>query len=226
MSFASPTPASAMLKDAALASVLKCSKRVGQADYYIQGLSSYGVGDNSPSFTYIDIPSGYDEQLTYWDATGTPARSDGGAAMNHSNGLAAYPPQPGYWSAASWWSADILWTWRTTANLAWVEHFMKFKLTGPCQGTILQYPALKMSQDWLYSYLPATMSGQPPVPGTGAVGFYETAYPTSAVDISLTPGGVIEFWPTATPSGIDGDGFAWIPQACFYFNKHPSDFGM
>ena len=223
MSWASPIPASSRLGTGPLASALHCSRRMWTPDvYWVQAMSIYGTSADDPSLAWLAMPTGDVENLTYWDITGSPAQTNGGSAATHGGTFSNSPPKDGYWTAAMGFYTDRIWSWRATALLAHVAQISKVRLTGVCQGTLLQYPALGYGSAWIY-----TLETPTPAPPSGAVTTDQsTYYPTSAVYVSLTPGAVLEFFPTASPSVIDGSGVGWIPQACFVFNTHPSDFGF
>lgn len=99
--------------------------------------------------------------------------------------------------------------------------FCKAKLTGPCRGTLLQFPALQYNNGIAVLWV-----GDLATTGGGIPGAVANNYASSATYINLDIGQTMTFAPTGTPAIVHQDAFsitATIPQACFYFNRKPDD---
>ena len=214
-------PTGGAIRSSSRASALKCSRNAGQTVHWVQAMECYGISANDPSLAWIAMPTRKVENLTYWDLTGTPSQTNGGAASFYGDLSALPPPQPGYWAPGGFFDVNYVWSWRATSFFAWPAQINKLKITGPCTGTLLHYPVIGYPSEWIES-----LNTPDPFPSPGVWSGGVTYNPSSATYIELAPGSVLEFWPTAAPAAIDGDGIGWIGQACFRFNKHPSDFGM
>lgn len=217
-------PTGGAIRSSSLASLLRCSRLSKPSPYPLQICSVFGSSDYEPTYAYEVITTGYSNSAIAYDIRDTPTSVY--TALGTVSLPAQVSPGPGDTSWPSAFPGGNQPAIRSVASDYWIGYGTaaqtdKVKITGPCSGTLLQYPPIPYAFDGYI--INVDMTGPP-------YGQIAGSYlPFSAVAHTLGVGETLEFYPTSTPYLVGGGGnptleVVWKAQAFFCFGKSPSDF--